>query len=404
MREGAKLDYDSLGYSLNGQTIEIAFVAGDLYDDSSAITYSHRIDAQASNHIIIAIDLFNYGKINPTDPNGNTDYNGGEPSIYLDRVIAHEMVHAIMMSTGTFKNGMPQFFTEGIADLVQGDDDYNSDQSNNVIDLVNDTDTLVKALVLTPGTGSKYAYPAGDMFLRYLAKQSLDVTAMLGDSTPGQIFSYITGDAVISGYKEGDVINFHTTENSPLRVAYSSVNDLVILDHTANFDSTNELIVRDSRGKLITINGINGGQGYAYMAPSSSEINGSAFNNGANYEIIMGSNYENDVIRAGNAGSELWGGIRGNDELFGGGADKFLYYLGDGSDTIYNAESQDTVLLSTSLAQISGAEINDNGVYFTFTDGGVLNVSGQAGTFVVEENDNYTFYKADYQNKTWTQQ
>ena len=52
------------------------------------------------------------------------------------------MVHAVMQSNGTLKNGMPQFFTEGVADLVQGDDDYNSEQRKFMIELANDTDTL----------------------------------------------------------------------------------------------------------------------------------------------------------------------------------------------------------------------------------------------------------------------
>ena len=78
LREGAKLDYDSLGVALDGQTIEIKFIAGgDTFDGSAAITFSHRNDYQPSNHIILAIDLFNYGNISPTDPNGSTENNGG---------------------------------------------------------------------------------------------------------------------------------------------------------------------------------------------------------------------------------------------------------------------------------------------------------------------------------------
>ena len=255
LREGAKLDYDSLGMGLNGQTIEIAFVAGDAYDYASAVTYNHRNDRQPSNHIIIAINLLYYGNISPTDPNGNTNYyEGAEESIYLDRVIAHELVHAIMQSNGTLKNGMPQFFTEGIADLVQGDDDYNSDQHYNMTTLVNNPQTLKEALVLTPGTGSRYAYPAGDMFLRFLAKQSLDVTPLVGNSTSAQTFSYSTGDAVISGYKEGDVINYNLTDGAALRLAtQANSNDLFLTEYTVNFEDEKILAVRDVRGKLITL-------------------------------------------------------------------------------------------------------------------------------------------------------
>ena len=405
LKEGAKLNYDSLGFALDGQTIEITFVAGDMYDGAAAITSPYRNDTQPSNHLRIALDLFNYGNISPTDPNGNTNYNGGSEGLYLDRVIAHEMVHAVMAATGTMKNGMPQFFTEGVADLVQGDDDYNSEQRNYMMFLTNNPDTLKEALALTQGTGSSFAYPAGDMLLRYIAQQSLDVTAMIGDSTQPQTFSYSTGDGVVSGYKEGDVINYNLTDGAVLRYAgLSGINDFRFTEFTANWEDEKTFVIRDARDKLVTLNTSYGTE-YAYMSSSAGEIDGSNFNGGANYQVLFGGNYLDNTIRAGNAGSQLWGGFRGNDKLFGGnGQDNFIYTFNDGNDNIYNAESQDQVMIfNTSLDQISSAQILDNGVNLQFTDGGTLNISGQAGNFVVEKDDKYTFYTADYQNKTWAQ-
>ena len=131
LRESAKLDYDSLGLALDGQTIEIAFGAGGHFNDVLAATVNSRDDSLPENHIYLTISLFNYGKLNSINPNGsiNLEGDGSNPDdLYLDRVIAHEMVHAVMLATGTLKRNMPQFFTEGIADLVQGDDDDNSEQ------------------------------------------------------------------------------------------------------------------------------------------------------------------------------------------------------------------------------------------------------------------------------------
>ena len=402
LRESAKLNYDSLGLALDGQTIEIGFVAGDIYDNASAITFSHRNDFQPSNHIFLTIDLFENGNLDSTDANGKS---AAEDNIYLDRVVAHEMVHAVMQATGTLKNGMPQFFTEGVADLVQGDDDYNSGQRDIMINLVNNPDVLSEALKLLPGTGTAEAYPAGHMFLRFLAKSSLDVTPMFGNSSEAQTFSYSTGSGVISGYKNGDVINYNMTPDAALRMANitQNINDFLLTEYTANFANENDLIVRDARGKLITLNTSAGTQ-YAYMSPTAGEIDARNFNSG-NYQIIFGANYENNTIRAGNGGSELWGGIRGNDELFGGaGADTFEYYFDGGNDSVYDAESQDEIYLGNmSLDQISLAQITDNGVNFQFTDGGTFNISGQAGLFVVGKDDTFTGYQADYQNKTWSQ-
>ena len=403
LREGAKLNYDSLGLALNGQTIEIAFVAGGEFDWAAAITYNNRDDTLPANHIYIAIDLGSYGLMNPSDPNGNTNYNGGVESIYLDRVVAHEMVHAVMFATGTLKNNMPQFFTEGIADLVQGDDDYNSDQREYMIELVNDSDTLSQGLTFLEGTGSKYAYPAGDMLMRFIAKQSLDVTSIVGDTSQAQAFNYSTGDAVITNYTEADTVNYQRN----IADAWSSqtFNDLIVRENTGNADDYNILVMRDVRGKFMTFNTPTGNV-YAYMAQNSTKLDGRNFGGGSNFEILFGSDYQNDIIRAGNAGSILWGGHQGNDELLGGaGQDTFNYWYDNGNDSVQNAESQDIIFLrSMSLDRISYAQINDGGVNLGFTDGGSLNISGTPSTFRLEDTDgNVTTYTANYQNKSWSQ-
>jgi len=48
--------------------------------------------------------------------------DGGAAYLYNDRVIAHEMVHAIMARSMNFST-MPKWFTEGTAELIQGSDE-----------------------------------------------------------------------------------------------------------------------------------------------------------------------------------------------------------------------------------------------------------------------------------------
>ena len=163
--------------------------------------------------------------------------------------------------------------------------------------------------------------------------------------------------------------------------------------------------MRDVRGKFITFNTPTGNV-YAYMAQNSTELDGRNFGGGSNFEILFGSDYQNDIIRAGNAGSILWGGNQGNDELFGGaGQDTFNYWYDNGNDSVQNAESQDIIFLrSMSLDRISYAQINDGGVNLGFTDGGSLNIFGSPSTFRLEDTaGNVTTYNADYQNKSWSQ-
>ena len=406
LKESAKLGYDSLGIALDGQTIDIGFLLGGMYDTFAAMTCTGRKNTQPADYIYMDVCLTPYAHINPTDPNGDANYNGStKERIYADRLIAHEMVHALMFSNGTIKNSMPEIFTEGIADLVQGNDDYNSQQRDRMIKLVNDSDTFTQAMVFTPGTGTLYSYPAGHMFLRYLAKQSLDLTPMIGNSTSAQTFSYSTGDGVITGYKEGDVINYNVTNGAVLiSSSNNKFDDLLIKEYTANFADEKILAIRDVRGKFVNLN-TPYGTWYAHMSETAGEVDGRTINGGNNRQILFGADYKNNTIHAGNSGSELWGGNGGNDEIFGGnGIDAFNYKFGDGKDTFQNAESQDQVFIrDVVLSQISSAQFTDNGITAKFSDGATLTINGTPSTFGIEKDDKYTFYQADYQNKTFTE-
>ena len=233
--------------------------------------------------------------------------------------------------------------------------------------------------------------------MRFIAKQNLDVTPLIGDSSQAETFNYDTKSAVITNYDENDSINFN-----------KDVEDYSISDAFNDFQIESEndgiLAVRDARGKLMTLNTPSGTE-YAFMAPNSTDLDGRNINGGNNFEILFGTNYENDIVRAGNAGSYLWGGLRGNDELFGGaGQDTFVYKFNDDHDNFQNVESQDVINFGDmTLDKISGAMFTDYGSYFRFTDGGSLIINGQPSTFVVKNDSNATTYRADYQNKMWVE-
>ena len=183
---------------------------------------------------------------------------------------------------------------------------------------------LEEALSFAEGTGNSDSYPAGDMFMRYLAQQSLGISQFVGDSSQTENFRYDTKGAVITNYGEEDAIYFDKDVDT-----YSistHLNDFQIESPTGDTKyDLSMLVLRDVRGKLMTFETPNGTT-YAYMAPDSNEVNGNNFGDGNNYEILFGANYANDTIRAGNGGSYLWGGLQGNDEIFGGnGVDTFVY-------------------------------------------------------------------------------
>ena len=402
LKEGAKLIYDSYGLDFDGKTIEIKFVAGGSYVGASGITVSDRKDGQVADKIIIGINLASYGKIDATNSNGLKTFtiaHDGDAysNEYLDRVVAHEMVHGAMMVSGTLKNyEIPRFFGEGVADLVQGDNDYNSESTDKIKNLISDSDTFIASTNLDESGGGN-DYPAGVMVLRFMAKQAEDTTIFVGDdSTKGQTINLTDNNSIITDYDESNLINYDAT----YRTAYvppENADDFWVVTKESK-----AMIFREARDKLISFSTIYG-DAYAYMAKDSTEINGSNISDGNQYEILFGANYANNVIRAGNGGSLLWGGYLGDDELYGGsGADTFVYDIDGGNDTVHDAQEQDTILLrETSLDQITRADFTDNGVELSFTYGGTLTVEGQPKNFVLEDSE--AVYTADYQNKSWTE-
>ncbi|MBQ9487562.1 MAG: hypothetical protein IJU91_07170 [Selenomonadaceae bacterium] len=399
LKEGAKLIYDSYGLDFDGKTIEIQLIADGDFGDSQ-FTTARNTDSLPSDNLIIGFNLATYGKIDETNPNGLC-YLGSHIRKFLDRTVAHEMVHAAMLASGTLKlSGMPKFFIEGVADLIQGDDDFNAEHTAEIRYFFQNSDTLVQALSYDESNGSSYS--AGDAYLRFIAKAAADTNIFVGtDENKNQTINFDGNTTIITNYDESNTINYAT--NFVAAGLSDTFNDFIALSSTETEEGTqaNPLIIRDVRGKTISFANPDGGRAYAYMAENAGEINGEDFGDGNQLNILFGADNVNNVIRAGNGGSQLWGGYLGDDELYGGaGVDTFIYDINGGNDTVHNAESQDIVLLrNVNLSQISSAQITDNGVNLSFTYGGSLNILGQPSTFQLEQSD--VSYTVDYQNKTW---
>jgi flagellin len=92
--------------------------------------------------------------------------NGGSAPQYADRIIAHEMVHAIMGRTMDF-TALPNWFVEGAAEFIQGADErLRSDliAAGGVANLVNEIDSW---------EGDSADYSAGYAAVKYLHNQIL---------------------------------------------------------------------------------------------------------------------------------------------------------------------------------------------------------------------------------------
>ena len=372
--EGFKLAYDSYGLDFNGKNLHIVFgINGDYQAATGPTAYDPQHDTTLpATDIEIEINMPMYAIIDAADPNGNTNVRDGSAQNYFDRTIAHELIHAVMQASGTLKDGMPEFFTEGVAELVHGLDDYDGNYYDVILDLASDPTYLANSLPFVEGTGTHEAYPAGYMFLRYLCHQSLGTQVSIGNGTTPELFGYTGGEEIISGAATGSQINL---DNG---IGFAGVSaDTADMTVTT---SAGQIIVRGVRDKIINFADAYGNIfERTYFASGAGTVDGRGLSEA---EIIYGGNFSDNTIYAGDGGSQLWGGVYGNDVLFGGaGADNFVAGMACGADVIYNANAGDTVDLSTtSLNQLVNATINANGVFIQTTDGSTVSVLGEVGS------------------------
>ncbi|MBR1805190.1 MAG: hypothetical protein IJ774_02260 [Selenomonadaceae bacterium] len=381
----AKLAYDSFGVDLDGKNIIVRFCVNSPQNFSAAtgpLPLTENADAVEpvpADYISVMINATMFTNLDASDPNGNT-YNANSGGCrYLDRVIAHEMVHAVMIGAGTMKENMPQFFTEGVAELVQGLDDYDGKNRQYLVGFAEDPSRLAAALEFREGTGTNEAYPAGEMFLRYLCQQSLPTNVAIGTGTP-ELFGFTAGEEILSGVSTGSQINFASDITSS-----SVAGDDMFISTSGGM-----LIVRDARNKVLNLANATGTvTARAYMSAEAGTVDGRGY---GEREFLTGADNADNSIIAGDGGCQLWGGSYGDDELFGGaGADNFVAGVGCGNDTIYNANSNDIINLSaTTLDQITGANVTSSGVSLTFSDGSTLAVAGNVGaTFALADGSTY---------------
>lgn len=114
LTEAEKMVQQYYGLSGDGATLTVNFGftdgPGNDLASVSGLVYS---GSGKFNDIHLNIDMADFGSA--TTPDG-----GGAP-LYSDRIVAHEMVHAIMSRATGFQ--FPGWFTEGTAELIQGADE-----------------------------------------------------------------------------------------------------------------------------------------------------------------------------------------------------------------------------------------------------------------------------------------
>ena len=320
--ESLSLIKSSYGFNFNEAGTTVKKLTISFYNSSDGkMAASFYSNGQKSSELQLRINLNYFGNIDTTDPNG---VGSASALNYLDRTIAHELVHAVMSANVDWYANLPTFFKEGSAELVHGIDDKRYATIKN---LSTSPSTLKSSATSGSGVNS---YAAGYIALRYLAKQASEgrdpsvainpVTSDTADTVPADTVP--AEDTVPADTVPADTITADTLPADTVSTASTSF-DGVTLKISGEMNS--DVFLSETNPFTGETNPLGNS---AAVILDASEMTTAHF---------LGGNTNDNLIIAGNAGPTIWGGSYGNDTFQGGaGVDNFWYVTGSGQDTAVN--------------------------------------------------------------------
>ena len=317
--------------------------------------------AVRSGDMSLNINMYFYSSISEFDQNGE-GYEVNGYKMYLDRILSHELTHAVMIANidnaaftdpwdvtfgdlGKDNDNLPTYIMEGMADLTHGADDF---YPYLMRELVADskTDITLKEIfqagitlkeIFQAGSDDPNHYPAGYMFLRWLAKSVSDSinTAEAEDPSTTLVLTDDDPDATVAPDKYV-VINAATRMNA--------------IDITGN--ANDNIIYGSTKGD--TLRGEDG------------------------KDFISGG-YGNDYL-VGGTGNDTLNGGKGYNTLTGGDGEDIFFYDG-GYDVVTDYEvGVDAIKDTLGVMQSWNAIGND--LILSWDGYGKLTVQGGAGKYV----------------------
>lgn len=186
-------------------------------DRLAYVTTAYRGDEAVGLSMTVNMDYFT--NITSSDTNG-----GGNPAQYLDRVIAHEMTHAVTTALFGYSPDQPLWYMEGLAELTHGGDERISG---------NAVSTMIANKNADP-------YGGGFIALRYLESQFgtgtiKNLNAYLVEHRPVTSTTLDNGIKAVSGNRISDQDALFTSMNTHLA---SAGNDDAFLRRYCNIDLT----------------------------------------------------------------------------------------------------------------------------------------------------------------------
>lgn len=384
----------SYGYSFTDSDVNFKTITVCFKEDNSTTNRAwnawHDRDSKGKDDgkvdsVELVINMRYYKDISTTNSNGYSSKAG----FYLDKTLAHELTHTIMHAKVFNSYELPEFITEGLAELTIGIDE---ERASDITYLAKNPSTLLKNL---NGSSTAYSYEAGYIFFRYLAKQASTTNKSLLGTANDDSFNNSVSGATIQTYGGKDRV-YNTGTKAKI---YTGAGVDSIFNHaaTVTIDGGNDADYISNQGNKVTIRGgagkdtiknwaasvtIDGGNNddrlYNYASKTVTMIGGDGAdyidNSGAAASMVGGNgndtltgysgadtlsggvgndklygNNGNDIIYGSNGNDSLWGG-KGNDTLYGDAdKDTFYYSNGDGKDVIYKFANDDMLKITGSF-------------------------------------------------------
>ena len=310
--ESLSLIRSSFGYTFNEAGTTVNELTVSFYNSSDGkMAASFYSSGQKSTELQLRINMNYFDGIDTTDPNGVAPATSGALN-YLDRTIAHELVHAIMSANVDWYASLPTYFKEGSAELVHGIDD----KRYSTIKTLSTNAANLKTSA-TGGSGVN-SYAAGYIALRYLAKQAAE------GRDPAVAINPVSDD---------------TTDTLPADTVPATTDTLpattdTVASSNVTFDGVT-LKITGATNSDVWLGGVNllTGETNPYGNATAVVLDASEMTDA---HFLAGNTLDNSIV-AGVAGSTMWGGTSGNDTLTGSaGVDNFWYVLGSGQDAVTN--------------------------------------------------------------------
>ena len=376
--ESLKLIKESYGYSFNDTDVTVKDIIVEFKNETSRkyFAYVYCPKKTTGNYsLTLAINKAYFSSFKSSDVNG---VSSKDSKNYLDRIIAHELTHAIMMAKVNNYADLPPFVTEGLGELTRGIDDL---KKNSIKTLAKAPAKLKSSLNATT-SGSTNAYAAGYIFFRWLAKQGAQ--DYLSDTNLVEKSSMVTvKGSVLTVSKD---YSFDTLDLAEFSSTVKNVNakslskDIIILGNSSansilSGSGNDSLKGNAGNDKLFgndgndTISGddgkdtLSGGNGndILYGGKGNDSLKGDAGNDklfGEDGNDIISGDDGKDTLSGGNGNDTLYGG-KGNDSLKGNAGNDKLFGE-DGNDIISGDDGKDTLSGGNGNDILYGGKGNDS--------------------------------------------